>query len=218
MSRLVLLVCTEILFSVHIFSQSFDDIHSTDRRKVLLKTVLEKMRSERGLNFVYGDNIVGKIEIDSVNMQNLDEENLKKLLHRYNLAYKFYGNENVVIFNKIKKERKNNGTVVIKNFFEFDSTKIIEPKIVSEIIPVYPPEAVSGNIEGILRIKLFVTKKGDVSEIIVQKSSGSILLDSAAVNYASKLKFIPAQINGEFHSIWLYKDFKYIIDDKHNPK
>jgi TonB family protein len=73
---------------------------------------------------------------------------------------------------------------------------------------------VSGNIEGTVRIKLFVTTKGDVFKTIVQKSSGSALLDSAAVNYASKLKFIPAQINGEYRNIWLYKDFKYYIEKK----
>ncbi len=214
MLQLALLLCTEILFSVHIFSQSADVNNSKNRRNVPLKIVLEKMRSEMGLNFVYGDNIVGEIEIDSVNMQNLNEDNLKKILNRYGLAYKFYRNKNVVIFKKVKKKEKNNGTVLIKNIFEYDTTKIIEPKIISEILPVYPPEAASNNIEGIVRIKLLITNKGDVSKTIVQKSSGSAILDSAAINYATKLKYIPAQINGEYRNIWEYMDFKYFIKNK----
>ena len=212
MCGLVLLVCTWILFSVNNFSQSLDN------GKLELKTILEKMRTETGLNFIYGDNIVGHIKADSNNTENFNEENLKKMLNDCNLAYKFFGNKDVVIFKKSIKKRKNSGTVVIKNILENDSGNIIEPKIISGVLPVYPPEAVSGNIEGTVRIKLYVTTKGDVFKIIVQKSSGSALLDSAAVNYASKLKYIPAKVNGKYCNIWLYKDFKYYIVNKHNSK
>lgn len=211
------MLCYGILFSVNSYAQSHNKTNSPNGGERTLGAVLEKMRTASGLNFVYGNGSVGDIRIDTAIEGNLTIKNLKKLLNRYNLSFKFYGKENAVIYKKkesrVKKE-KNVGTVVIKNIIDYDTADIIEPKLISETSPVYPRKAVIRNIEGTVKIKILITQKGNVYTTVIQKSSGSPVLDSATVDYAKNLKFIPAKVNGIDHTIWLSMIFQYYIKNK----
>ena len=195
--------------------QSAGGTDSPDSGKEPLRVVLEKMRTESGLNFVYGDNSVGNINVNAEFALNPTKENIKKLLKLYNLGCKYFGQNNAVIYFKKDTTKKNYGSIVIKNVFENDSADIVEPKIISGDAPVYPRMAVISKIEGTVRIKLLITKEGDVFKTVLQKTSGSALLDSATIEYASKLKFIPAQIKGIPLNIWFSMIFEYYIKNKY---
>ncbi len=206
-----------VLFVLNTFAQAHNETNPLKDGEHTLGTVLEKMRTESGVNFIYASGSVGDIRIDTVIPGNLSIDNLEKLLAHYNLSCRFFGKDNAVIFkNKARREKKekNIGTVVIKNITDYDTADIIEPKLITETSPVYPRKAVIDNIEGTVKIKLLITQGGNVYKTVIQKSSGSQVLDSATVEYANKLKFIPAQVNGENHIIWLSMVFQYYITNK----
>jgi TonB family protein len=80
--------------------------------------------------------------------------------------------------------------------------------------PLRPPSAVEGDvfefprsawedgIGGTTVLKIMIDADGTVDSAIVLQSSGSRLLDSAAVANASKLLYRPAEQGGEPVSIW----------------
>jgi len=62
--------------------------------------------------------------------------------------------------------------------------------------PVYPQAAKRQNIEGEVLLKVEVSAEGNAGNVSIAKSSGSNLLDSAAVSAVKKWKFIPAKQGG----------------------
>lgn len=59
--------------------------------------------------------------------------------------------------------------------------------------PQYPPLALRRRIEGTVGLKILVTPQGRAGQVQVTKSSGSSLLDDAAVNTVKGWKFKPAR-------------------------
>jgi protein TonB len=57
----------------------------------------------------------------------------------------------------------------------------------------YPREAAKNNWEGKVTLLISITNKGNVSEVIIQKSSGYEILDDAAKDNVKKWRFIPAR-------------------------
>jgi TonB family protein len=62
--------------------------------------------------------------------------------------------------------------------------------------PIYPPTAVAERIEGTVLLRLTVAVDGRVREVTVAKSSGSKLLDDAAVEAVSQWRGSPATVAG----------------------
>lgn len=63
--------------------------------------------------------------------------------------------------------------------------------------PQYPAAAKRRNIEGTVMLGVQVSESGQAAHISIHKSSGSELLDFAALEAVSKWRFVPAKINGE---------------------
>ncbi len=59
--------------------------------------------------------------------------------------------------------------------------------------PVYPQAAKRQNIEGEVLLKVEVSEEGKAGDVSIAKSSGSSLLDEAALNAVKKWRFIPAK-------------------------
>ena len=57
---------------------------------------------------------------------------------------------------------------------------------------VYPQEAVKESITGKVTLSASINEEGKIGEILVQKSSGSTILDEAAIGWFKQLKFNPA--------------------------
>lgn len=205
-----------ILLLALFYSQTAEFAQPADSAvsKLTLRAVLEKLRTTEGFNYIYCDNLVGNIQIDPASAAAATENNIKSLLNRHRLGIKYFGEKNAVIFLKKETAKNNYGSVIVKNILEPGSAEIVEPKIISDLPPVYPAGAVKENVEGTVKIKLFITAKGSVIRTVIQKSSGSAVLDSATVDYAGKLRFIPAKVNGADHSIWLSMIFRYYIKNK----
>ena len=124
-----------------------------------------------------------------------------------------FGGNSYVLF-KEKKLRENHykAVVISQNMPNVDTTHvIIQPKVISKIDPVYPPEAIKNEIEGKVTINIYVTKEGNVSKATVKFSSGSAILDSAAIDYSYNLKFSPAQYDSLPKSTWISMIYKYFF-------
>ena len=77
------------------------------------------------------------------------------------------------------------------------------PQFVYKHNPDYPHEAFVAGISGRVWIKALVSEEGRVLKVIVGKSSGSRLLDDAAVKAAYKNKFTPGIQEGKPIKVWV---------------
>ena len=59
------------------------------------------------------------------------------------------------------------------------------------IKPIYPKIALKRGYEGILKIKILISKNGSVSDVKVIKSSGYTILDKSGIDAAKKSRFYP---------------------------
>jgi TonB family protein len=57
---------------------------------------------------------------------------------------------------------------------------------------IFPKTAQENELEGTTKLVILITEEGDVFKVNTVKSSGYKILDDAAVDYCSKLTFIPA--------------------------
>jgi len=215
----VLLLNIVILLSAKIFCQAADkniDINVKCNNRPLYE-VLEYIRMNNEINFIYNDGAIDSLKV-TCDINNLSlQKALDKLFRNVDLSYKIFDKTNYVIYNKSKPVpfKKYKAVIVKENVTETNTAvDIIKPKIISNIKPVYPYEAIKNRIEGNVGVKLFITAEGDISRALVTKSSGSAILDSAAIDYVRKLKFIPAQVNGKDQNIWMNMLFKYYIENQ----
>lgn len=85
------------------------------------------------------------------------------------------------------------------------------PKLVKQVEPVYPPEAVAKKIEGKVYLKLFIDTAGKVTEARVAKSSGDKSLDDSALEAARKFLFEPARQEGRPVGVWVTLPVSFVI-------
>ncbi|MFO0948882.1 MAG: energy transducer TonB [Planctomycetota bacterium] len=70
-----------------------------------------------------------------------------------------------------------------------------EARLIGESIPVYPDEAKRRGIEGTVILRLHVTAEGNVDVALLEKSSGSELLDHSAMEFSRSIRFSPASVD-----------------------
>nr|WP_092073035.1 energy transducer TonB [Dendrosporobacter quercicolus]NSL48801.1 energy transducer TonB [Dendrosporobacter quercicolus DSM 1736]SDM53153.1 outer membrane transport energization protein TonB [Dendrosporobacter quercicolus] len=70
---------------------------------------------------------------------------------------------------------------------------IAAPGVLSKVEPSYPPAARKAGHEGVAVLRVKVLSNGRPDEVSVTSSSGSPLLDDAAVSAVRKWRFIPAK-------------------------
>ena len=69
--------------------------------------------------------------------------------------------------------------------------------------PPYPPVAFKMRIEGTVTVRALVLPDGACGEVLLGRSSGSSLLDDAALETVAKWKFVPAKSQGKEISQWV---------------
>ncbi len=79
--------------------------------------------------------------------------------------------------------------------------------------PKYPRIALKNGVEGTVIVKVEVDKKGTPSKVEIFQSSGSDMLDNAALRAAKKCKFSPAINNGAAVESTAMLYYKFIIRD-----
>lgn len=72
-----------------------------------------------------------------------------------------------------------------------------EARLLGDAMPPYPTEARRRGIEGSVLLRIRVDAKGKVEVAVVEKSSGSELLDGAALEFAEAADFSPAVRDGK---------------------
>lgn len=178
-----------------------------------LRTILDQVRDQADVNIIYDDNLIDDLKV-SCKIENETSGNaIKNILKDIDIDYRKFDTNTFVLVRKNKPIKETYTTTLEQQpVIKYDENVIIiEPKQISEIPAVYPPEAAKYNIEGKVRIKLLISDQGSVSKHIIYRSSGYNVLDSAAIDYTSNLKFTPAMANNKPISIWLSIIINYKI-------
>lgn len=84
-----------------------------------------------------------------------------------------------------------------KNQIAGQSEPIFNVKYLNNPIPFYPSYAKQKGIEGKVLLDVIVTKEGKALEVQIAKSSGSKMLDKAALKAVKNWRFIPARKAGK---------------------
>jgi len=69
--------------------------------------------------------------------------------------------------------------------------------------PTYPPTSRHLHEHGVVLLRVRVTPEGHPAEILVERTSGSGRLDSAAINAVQQWKFVPARRGSEPAEAWV---------------
>jgi len=106
--------------------------------------------------------------------------NEKKLAHSINdpKVNRTVGNEGEKITNQVEK-----GSLKGKGIEKITCFSCVKPK--------YPKIALRGGYEGIVKLKIWINKNGEVIDARIIKSSGYEILDKTGIKAAIKSKFYP---------------------------
>jgi TonB family protein len=79
----------------------------------------------------------------------------------------------------------------------------------------YPDEARRQGIEGTVHVRVLVNRSGKPEDVVITKSSGRYLLDSAAVRTAKTFVFSPAMLSEKAQKTWVLVpiEFKFMDID-----
>lgn len=77
-----------------------------------------------------------------------------------------------------------------------NSREVTPPGILSRREPAYPEQARQGGVEGTVVLRIEILENGHAGEVSIAESSGSELLDAAAVDAVQRWRFVPAKVRG----------------------
>jgi TonB family protein len=182
-----------------------------------LRSVLDKIRKQGNANIVFNDILIDGLKVTCRIENNTIENSIKKVLNDFNIDYRKFGTSEYVLFKEIKPAENLYSAKIFEQqpVISTDTNVVIlRPINISGSVPIYPPEAEKEKIEGRVVVRLFISQEGNVEKSLVDSSSGFNILDSAAVDYSSGLKFIPAKANNKPVPIWLTISYLYKIVEK----
>jgi len=79
--------------------------------------------------------------------------------------------------------------------------------------PPYPRMAVQRRVQGTVTLRIHVDAGGKPIEVSVEKSSGSRILDEAALKFVqNRWHFVPAQSNGQAVDAWALVPIEFVLD------
>ena len=171
-----------------------------------LSDVLNELSKFYSINFIYNDQLIeGKKVTCSLNDQNSDTA-IKEMLVILDLATEKINKNTYVLYKKspsIPIENKNIATGIKTPVFK-------PPRAISKINIPYPELAKVSGFEGSVEMKILIDESGNVKTAKIQNSSNSIILDRAALEYAKKIKFEPANVDSRPIAVW--SKWKVIFD------
>jgi TonB family protein len=196
----ILLICTITLSSQDVWEKEvFLNIENKS-----LKYALTEIRKQTDLNLIYNSNLIDE-KLLTVNINSTTESVIKKILTFGGYSYKKFDNNSCVIYKNVSSPKKFKAVVRKESRRDNNSqnNSVVErPVLVSKIDFKYPMSAINEKLEGEVIVNILINKKGDVSRSILEESSGHRILDTAALNYVKKLKYIPAEYNGKLKEVW----------------
>ena len=84
------------------------------------------------------------------------------------------------------------------------------PECMYRPIPEYPDSARDCGIEGSVLVSLYLDSIGNIIEVEIYRSSGSDILDQAAIDAAWRSKWTPAQRTGVGVSVWTSVYYEFV--------
>lgn len=209
--KVIILLSLMILFSNYSYTQNmWDKEVSLNIEGKSLRDVLNEIRKQTKLNLIYDDKLTSE-KFLTCNIKSTAEKVILEVLSKNGFLHKKFEDNSAVIYkNKLSPNKKvvvNKSNIVAE--FLPSPAKILKPTLLSNIEPNYPYEAIKDRLEGEVLTRIFVTRKGNVSKVILEKSSGYKILDTATIDYVSKLSFLPAEYNGKYKSVWTTMLVKY---------
>lgn len=78
--------------------------------------------------------------------------------------------------------------------------------------PEWPKEALRAEVTGTVRMKFLIDEDGNILDTLLQSSSGSALLDDAAMSGIQRCKFKPATVNGKPMRGWTKLEYRWAMD------
>jgi periplasmic protein TonB len=75
-------------------------------------------------------------------------------------------------------------------------TQVSPPRFLERVEPPYPSRARRAGVEGVVSLRLRLSERGELLQAEVARSSGSELLDAAALAAARASRFLPADAAG----------------------
>lgn len=199
-----------ILFSSIIFTGNIAFAQSAWGEEVFLKVdekplrfVLNEIRNQSNINLIFDENLVSEKSL-SCNIRKPVEKVIDDVLKKSGLSYKKFNNNSAVIYKETITSKKTKAVVRKTKPTATKGTmgSIIKPTLISDTKLEYPQSAIIGGIEGEVIARLLISKKGSVMDVILDKTSGSEILDTATINYVKKLSFLPAELNGKNKEVW----------------
>ena len=211
---------TFFIFSVvlccNILSQSISERNiSLICNNESLRTVLDEIRIQAGVNFIYQDDLIDNKNITCRIKNDFVKDAVRRILSGSNISYKIFGEKVFVLFKEKKPVKISYKAIVVDQDASVSNPVVsfTKPEIIYGDKPVYPAEAVKNNIEGKVKVRFLISKEGNVDRTIIEITSGSEILDSAAIDYINKLKFTPAKENGLTRTIWMSMVLRYLVVD-----
>lgn len=93
---------------------------------------------------------------------------------------------------------------------------IVYPQLISGQASLkYPAEDFEQRIQGKTIIRIFVNKEGKIGETKVLESSGSDILDEAALEMVKSSVYEPGTIDGVISDFWLHLPIQFKLDGDH---
>lgn len=213
-----ILVNIVLLFTVYIYAQSVDNVKTVNLNcyDQPLRSVLEKLRTQTGIDIIYSNDLVDNLTITCILDGYSVENALEKILKHHNISYKIFNGKSIVLFKVKKPVQKQYKAVVVQQNHSNEETSLenSEPQMITKKNLIYPLEAVRNKIEGDVTVKFLVTAEGNVKNSLVEQSSGSAILDLATVAYTQTLKYIPTHFKDKPRNVWISLKFKYFIANK----
>ena len=83
------------------------------------------------------------------------------------------------------------------------------PAYAENPIPVYPRVARKRGYQGVVLLKVLVSREGRVEDLLVLTSSGYDLLDRSALKAVGKWRFEPGNIDGKLVTMWVKVPVKF---------
>ena len=108
------------------------------------------------------------------------------------------------------------GQISLKKNFSSEVRPIfkveVKPKLLHEVLPVYPKEALENKVEGRVPLRYVVNVDSSVSGVKVLKSSGTIDrkdFQQAAIDAVSQFRYKPAEHNGKPVAVWIIRMIRF---------
>ena len=178
-----------------------------------LRDILSEISEQTQTFFVYSDTLINDMTI-SCDVSNEPLDKVLAFILDEHIEYKMI-DENLIAlrWQPVAVARK----PVPKKISEAKKSEPEElhpPRMIKFEKPVYPKSAIKENSSGRVNLFVRIDENGNVTSVIVKRSSGSVILDSTAVKHAKESLFTPAHANKEPVPVWIDWDFDFKLSDQ----